>query len=196
MFTIVGLGNPGEEYAYTRHNAGREILMMLAKKHDFSDWKEEGKLKALKADGKLGKSKVQFILPDNFMNNSGKSVAPLIKSKKDLAQLVIIYDDIDLPIGNMKISFNKSAGGHRGMESIIKNLKSQEFLRIRIGIASATPSGKIKKPKGEKAVITYLMTPFREKEMAELKKLGKRIDEALVMIMTEGHPKAMSLYND
>ncbi len=200
MFTIVGLGNPGDEYENTRHNTGREILRMIAKKGDFSEWKEEGKLKALISSGKIGSppagGKVQFILPNNFMNNSGKSVAPLIKSKKDLAQLVVIYDDLDLPLGRLKISFNRSAGGHRGMESIIKNLKSEEFLRIRVGIASETPSGKLKKPKGEKAVVTYLMSVFKEKEMVELKKLSKKVAEALEVIMTEGNQKAMTLFNN
>lgn len=196
MFTIVGLGNPGEEYENSRHNTGREILRMIAKKGDFSEWKEEGKLKALVSVGKIGKTKVQFILPNNFMNNSGKSVAPLIKSKKDLAGLIVVYDDMDLPLGRMKISFNRSSGGHRGMESIIKNLKSEEFTRIRIGIASSTPSGKLKKPKGEKAVIAYLMSVFKDVEMSEIKKLSKKVAEASEVLMTEGLGKAMTLFNN
>ena len=118
MKLVVGLGNPGKEYENTRHNAGRILVGMIEKK--------------------LEGSKIKFITPDTFMNNSGKAVAPLVKSKKDLAQLVVIYDDIDLPLGKIKISFNRSSGGHNGLNSVIKSLKSQEFLRIRVGI---TPTG-------------------------------------------------------
>ena len=85
------------------------------------------------------------------MNNSGKSLFPLIKSKKTAEQLVVVYDDLDLPLGTLKVSFNRGSGGHRGLDSIIKALKTREFTRIRIGTSSATPSGKIKKPIGEKS---------------------------------------------
>ncbi|HEY4714961.1 MAG TPA: aminoacyl-tRNA hydrolase [Candidatus Paceibacterota bacterium] len=195
MFTIVGLGNPGVEYENTRHNAGREILKIISKKEGFSEWKEEGKLKALLSAGKIGKNKVQLVLPNNMMNNSGASVVPIIKSKKDLAQLVVIYDDMDLPMGKIKISHNRSSGGHRGLESIIKKLKSEEFTRIRVGISVATPSGKIKKPKGEKAVIQYLMSPMKDKELTELKKTSKTISLALDTFMTSGLQSAMTNFN-
>ena len=174
MKLVVGLGNPGEEYKNTRHNTGRLIL----------GWVEQ------KLDGKI-----KFLTPDNFMNNSGKAVAPFVKSKKDLKDLIVIYDDIDLPLGKMKISFNRSSGGHRGLNSIIKALKSEEFLRVRIGIAPTTPAGKIKKPKGEKAVINFILGGFRKNELETLKKLSKKVAEAIEMIFSEGKEKAMSLYN-
>ena len=123
MKLIVGLGNPGKEYENTRHNTGRILVEILEKKL-------EGK-------------KIKFLTPDTFMNNSGKAVAPLIKSKKDLKDLVVIYDDIDLPFGKIKISFNRSSGGHNGLGSIIKHLKSEEFLRIRVGISPATPKDSV-----------------------------------------------------
>ena len=175
MKLVVGLGNPGEEYENTRHNTGRVMVGMIQKKL-------EGK-------------KIKFITPDTFMNNSGKAVVFLVKTKKDLKDLVVIYDDIDLPIGKMKISFNRSSGGHNGLNSIIKSLKSQEFVRIRVGIAPATPSGKIRKPKGEKAMLNFLLGEFKEKELAELKKLSKKVAEAVEMIFSESKEKAMSLYN-
>ena len=129
------------------------------------------------------------------MNNSGKAVAPLVKSKKDLQDLVVIYDDIDLPLGKMKISFNHSSGGHNGLNSVIKALKSQEFLRIRVGISPATPSGKIRKPKGEKAVLNFLLGEYKKSEMETIKKLSKKVAEAVEMIFAESKEKAMSLYN-
>jgi len=176
MKLIVGLGNPGEEYRNSRHNTGFIMLSMVEKKLSLKD-------------------KVKFVYPDKFMNNSGKVVGPLVKSKKDLKDLVVIYDDIDLPIGKMKISFNRSSGGHNGLGSIIKALKTEEFLRIRIGISPETPSGKLRKPKGEKDVLKLLLGKYKEKEMAELKKLSKKVTEAIEIIFMEGKDKAMSLYN-
>ncbi|MFA4975616.1 MAG: aminoacyl-tRNA hydrolase [Candidatus Paceibacterota bacterium] len=173
MKLIVGLGNPGEEYKNSRHNTGFIMLAMVEKKLNLKD-------------------KVKFVYPDKFMNNSGKVVGPLIKSKKDLKDLVVIYDDIDLPIGKMKISFNRSSGGHNGLGSIIKALKSEEFVRIRVGISPVTPSGKIKKPKD---VLKFLLGEYKEKELSELKKLSKKVAQALETIVTEGKDKAMSLYN-
>ncbi len=195
MITVVGLGNPGEEYAVTRHNAGRIILQTLAKKNDFSDWRDDKKTKALFSAGKLGSKKMQFVLPDNFMNNSGGSVKPLVKAKKDLENLVVIYDDLDLPIGRMKISFDRGDGGHNGLASIIKAVKSREFVRIRIGISPETPGGKMKKPSGEKAVLDFLLKNFKEAELAELKKLSKKAGEALECFAADGKEKMMSIYN-
>lgn len=196
MHIIVGLGNPGEEYKGTRHNAGRIILELIAKKEGFSAWREEGKIKALVSEGKIGKEKCMFVLPDNFMNNSGKSVAPLIKSKKQLGDLLVIYDDLDLPIGKFRISFNRSSGGHNGLESIIKNLKSMEFHRIRVGLSPVTASGKTKRPKGDaEKTVKFLMGKFKDPEMAELKKISKKIAEAIEMLFGESANKAMSIYN-
>lgn len=175
MKLIVGLGNPGTEYENTRHNAGRIIVEILSKK--------------------LEDKKIKFLTPDTFMNNSGKAVAPLIKSKKDLKDLIVIYDDIDLPIGKIRISYNRSSGGHNGVGSIIKHLKSQEFTRIRIGVSPHTPTGKIKKPKGEDAVLKFLLGEFKKPELEEIKKLSKKIGEAIEMYYAEGKDKAMSLFN-
>ncbi len=179
MKLIVGLGNPGEEYLNTRHNAGRIVASIL-----------ENKL-----DKENNKQKIKFLVPDTFMNHSGKAVVPFVKTKKDLQDLIVIYDDIDLPLGKIKISFNRSAGGHNGLRSIIKSLKSEEFLRIRVGIAPATPSGKIRKPSGEKAVLNFLLGEFKKSELETIKKLSKKVAEAVEMIYGESKEKAMSLFN-
>jgi PTH1 family peptidyl-tRNA hydrolase len=199
---IVGLGNPGKEYEDTRHNAGRVILMLIAKKCAFSDWRKDGTLGALVAEGKLGKEKCMFVLPENFMNTSGASVAPLIPSsslkarKQALANLVVVYDDLDLPLGSFRISYNRSSGGHNGVESIIKKVKSQEFYRIRIGLSPQTPSGKTKRPKGgAEKTVKFLMNTFKDPEMAVLKKESKKIAEAIEMLFAESANKAMSIFN-
>jgi peptidyl-tRNA hydrolase, PTH1 family len=112
MMLIVGLGNPGKEYENTRHNAGRIILDKIAKANDFSEWKDDMKLKSLRVKGELDSLKVEFLLPNTFMNNSGNAVAPLIDSPKKLKNLIIVYDDLDLPLGSLKISYDRSSGGH------------------------------------------------------------------------------------
>lgn len=177
MSIIFGLGNIGEEYKNTRHNAGKIIADLVQKKLE---------------DKKL---KIKFVEIDNFMNNSGKTISYFIKSKKDLERLVVIYDDIDLPLGKIKISFNRSSGGHNGVGSIIKTLKTEEFLRIRIGITPTTPTGKIKKPKGEDKILKFLLGEFKKEELDILKKVAKNVAEAIEVIEKESYQKAMTLYN-
>jgi len=192
---IVGLGNPGEEYKNSRHNTGRIILENIAKANGFLEWKNNMKLKSLHAKGEIGNEKFDFILPETFMNNSGNAVCQVIDDKKKLKNLVVIYDDMDLPIGSLKISFNRSSGGHNGLESIIKKVKSQEFIRIRIGVSPHTPTGKMKKPKGEEAILKFLLGKYKEDELKEIKKISKKVSEIIEMIAKEGKDKAMSLYN-
>ena len=192
---IVGLGNPGTEYKNTRHNTGRLVLDIFRQKNDLPDWKENRKLKSLVSAGKIGKTKISLLLPDTFMNKSGEAVSKLIKSKKVAENLVVIHDDLDLPLGRFKISFNHGAGGHRGVLSIVKALKTEAFTRIRVGIAPVTPSGKTKKPFGEKAVIDFILGEFKTKELEILKKTAKKIIEALGTIASEGKEKAMGKFN-
>lgn len=193
-YIFVGLGNPGDEYKLTRHNTGRILLEGLAKSLD-AEWKVDKKLNSTVSKVKIGKTPVTLVLPDTFMNNSGKAVKPLITSVKGAEKLLVIYDDLDLPFGTNKISFNKSSGGHRGLESIIKSIKTEKFARIRVGISPTTPSGKIKKPKGEDAVTKVIMGKFKDDEMKELKKLSKKVNEALETFVSEGLEKTMTGFN-
>jgi PTH1 family peptidyl-tRNA hydrolase len=176
---VVGLGNKGEEYENTRHNTGKILVSLLEKKFE-----KEG-----------NKEKVKFLVPNTFMNLSGGAVAKVVTNKKAVTELIVIYDDIDLPLGKIKISFNRSSGGHNGLASIIKALKTEEFVRIRVGVSPVTPTGKLKKPKGEEAVIKFLLGEFKKPELEEIKKLTKKIYEAMLCIYTESKDKAMSLYN-
>lgn len=195
QYFIVGLGNPGEEYADTRHNAGRMVVEQFRKKNDFPEWKRDAGLKALIAKGAFGKDKVTLVAPDNFMNVSGKSVAPLVKNAKDAERTIVVYDDLDLPLGTMKISFNRSSGGHKGVESVIKALQTAAFARLRVGICPVTPSGKPRKPKGEEAILDFIVGPFKKPEMEVMKKTAKKAVEALALIITEGREKATGEVN-
>ena len=167
MYIVVGLGNPGEEYAKTRHNTGR----MAA---DFVADKVEG---------------IKFVVPDTYMNKSGSFVAKYIKSKKAVQKLIVIYDDLDLPLGALKISYNRSSGGHRGLESVIKALKTEEFIRIRIGISPK------KKPQGEKAVEKHILSEFKKPELEILKKVFKKVKETVETIVGDGKEVAMNRFN-
>ncbi len=195
MFIIVGLGNPGEEYENTRHNMGRIILDYYAKKNKFDDWLEDGKLKAIISDGKIEKSKVKLIKPETFMNKSGLSVKSLVTNKKKAEKLIVIYDDLDLALGEIKISFNKGTGGHKGLESIAKTIKTKEFIRLRVGITPVTAKGTLKKIRGDKKVLDFLMKDFSKKDLEILKKARLKIAKALDSIITDGRVKAMNQFN-
>jgi len=169
MYYIVGLGNPGEEYELTRHNTGRLALADFAKNN-------------------------KVIFPDTFMNNSGKALKNLIKSKKAAKNLIVVHDDIDLPLGRFKIVFGRDSAGHKGVESVIKNIKTKDFIRIRVGTSPITPGGKIKKPPAEK-VIAHIIGKFKPAELKIVNKLSKKITSAIEVITKEGLQKAMSLYN-
>jgi PTH1 family peptidyl-tRNA hydrolase len=193
MFLIVGLGNPGKEYEESRHNTGRIILDNILGE---VTWGESFKENALYYKDKIGKKEVEYLKPQTFMNNSGVAVSyAQTKHKIKPKDIIVIYDDIDLPLGSLKISFNRSSGGHNGLESVIKKLKSREFVRIRIGVSPVTPTGKIKKPKGDKAVLKFLLGNFKEDELKKIKKLSKKVSEILTILSSDGKEKAMSLYN-
>lgn len=158
----------------TRHNTGRLAL---------ADFVKNGE-----------KKKVKVIFPETFMNNSGKALKPIITSKKKAGDLIVVHDDLDLPLGRFKLAFGSGSAGHKGVESIIKNIKTKDFIRIRIGISPTTLSGKIKKPDAKK-VVAYIIGKFKPKEIQIIRKVSKKITPAIEAIVNEGLQKAMSLYN-
>mgnify|MGYP003441252848 CR=1 FL=1 len=161
MYTIIGLGNPGVEYEKTRHNTGKMAVDALESKN----------------------VKAKYIHQDTFMNKSGSAVAKVVKSKKAAEKLIVIYDDLDLPLGTMKISFNRGSGGHKGLESVVRAVKTKEFIRIRIGIG--------KKSDVEK----HILGKFTPKEQLELKKVFKNLVTAVETIVAEGYESAMTQFN-
>lgn len=193
-FSIVGLGNPGAEYERTRHNAGREAVMQFEKVHGGEGWRHDKKLNALAASAKVGKEKVTLVLPETFMNKSGNAVKPLVGSAKKAEQLVVVHDDLDLPIGSIKIVFNRGSGGHRGVESIMRAIKTEGFVRIRIGVSPKTAKGLAKKPDSSK-VNDFILKKLGAADEKLLKSVYKKVSDALAMIVSEGRERAMGAYN-
>lgn len=194
-YTIVGLGNPGQEYENTRHNTGRIILNFIKNEFSGDDFSFEKKSNALISEIKIGKDKIKLVEPETFMNNSGKSLVYFIKSIKSAEKLIVIYDDFNLPIGKIRISYNRSSGGHNGVESIIKHLKTEAFIRIRIGVAPENSKGNAKVPHGDDKIEKFILGKFKEDEIKILKKISKKVSEAVEMLIKEGRDKAMSIYN-
>ena len=194
-YLIVGLGNPDSEYEKTRHNAGRDVVRLFGEKNNLPEWHEDKKTKSLRSEGKVGKESVTLLLPQTYVNKSGNAVLPLITSKKKAATLVVVHDDMDLPLGRMKISFARNSGGHKGIESIMRAVKTNEFIRLRLGVSPTSASGKTKKPSGEEAVIKFVLGKWKGEQEQEFKKVMKRACEALAMIVTEGKERAMGEFN-
>ena len=189
QWVMVGLGNPGKEYDGTRHNVGRDLLRAVAKKEGVENWKEDTKARSLSAKAELFGKKATLLLPDTYMNNSGSALKSLVATKKDAEKLVVIQDELDLPLGRVKLSFGSSSGGHRGIDSIQKAVKTKEFVRIRVGISPSTPSGKLKKPDADDTN-DFVLGKFKPAEQEKLKKVQKVVAEALELILTEGRDHA------
>jgi PTH1 family peptidyl-tRNA hydrolase len=192
---LVGLGNPGEEFVKTHHNAGRTAVEHFAKKFGAVEWRVDKNAKALVVKVSEDGVVATCVLPDTFMNKSGSAVAKYVKSIKAAQKLVVVYDDFDLPIGRIKISFARSSGGHKGVESIMRALKTDQFIRIRIGIAPENAKGNAKVITGKEKVLKLILGKFKPAEEAELKKVWKKVSEALATIVRDGYVKAMNGFN-
>ncbi len=196
MHYIVGLGNPKNEYVDTRHNVGFMAVDGLYEKLvEQTDWRTDKTANAHVATGYLGEEKVTLVKPQTFMNRSGGAVARFVTSIKKAEKLTVIYDDIDLPFGKVSIAFDRGSGGHKGIESIVRALKTKAFTRVRVGIAPTTPSGKIKKPRGEEAVQAFLLGGFSKKEREVLGAILDRAAHAGALVATRGRAEAMQEIN-
>ena len=194
-YIIVGLGNPEPDYADTRHNAGRMVLEYLKNEKGFPEWENRKEIKARTSVGELGKEPVVLVEPDNYMNNSGESLEKLVKDEKEAESLIVVHDDIDLPIGTLRISFDRGSGGHRGVESIVRSIKTYAFTRIRVGIAPVSPEGVTRKPEGERAVERYVLKKFTTEEREKIDQVTKNAASAIETIISAGRDKAMCEWN-
>lgn len=193
---IIGLGNPGAEYAKTRHNAGRMAVELFAKREGFDDFALRKAAQALVVQDALDGEKVTLVLPEVYMNHSGKAAVPFVKSVKAARGLLVVRDDLDMPLGTIKMTmYGRGAGGHKGVESIMRALRTKEFAQLKIGISGATAKGKVKKPSDEEKVVKHVVGKFKPAEEVLLKKTLKRAADAMRLFATDGIEKAMLAAN-
>lgn len=185
LYLIAGLGNPGRQYEATRHNIGFEVIDYVSQKHHIR--LNKLKHRALFGEGRLGGVRVILAKPQTFMNLSGECIRDIVNYYKiPLENIVIVYDDISLPTGAIRIRARGSAGGHNGMKSIIYHLQSDEFTRLRIGIGAPQHKGDL---------TGYVLVRFSDNEAKEIADAIKTAAEALLCIIQEGAPSAAGKYN-
>jgi len=187
MFLISGLGNPGKKYQKTWHNFGFLVIDEFAKKNRFPEFKLVKKFQAkITKKSVLGKE-IILVKPQTFMNSSGIAIEAIIRNLKlPISNLWVVHDDISLPLGKIKISKNRGAGGHKGVESIIEKLKSKNFVRFRLGIKPQNFSGQIKE---------FVLKTFNKNEEKFIKNVIATTVEAIEFALKSGLEKAMQKYN-
>jgi PTH1 family peptidyl-tRNA hydrolase len=185
MFLVVGLGNPGKEYENARHNVGYRVIQSLAEALGIS-------LGAVGCRARVGKgeknsSPIVLAQPLTFVNSSGESVKGLIDNYDiPLENLVVIHDDLDLPLGTIRLKMKGSSGGHKGVDSIIYHLESDEFGRVRIGIG---------RPPGRQDPADFVLSDFTQQEKEEISVAVQEGADAVICIIKEGFQTAMNKYN-
>jgi len=193
MKLIIGLGNPGRTYTDNRHNVGFTCLNHFAKTRGIRFDKKQGKARI--GTGEVASNKIVVAKPQTYMNLSGQSVSLLVrKFDINLNNLMVIHDDLDLPLGKIRIRSGGSSGGHKGIDSIITDLGSQDFLRLRVGI------GRPIKNEGsaefsEDEIINYVLSDFTPDEKQAIIKVIPKVSEAILCLLTEGLAAAMNKHN-
>ena len=192
MKLIVGLGNPGRGYAHNRHNVGFVCLNHFARTQGIRFDRKQGKARI--GTGEVAGSKVLLARPQTYMNLSGQSVSRLIKKFNiNLNDLLVIHDDLDLPLGKIRLRHGSSSGGHKGIDSIISSLGSQDFTRLRVGIGRPTTEGLV--PTSEADIIAYVLSNFTSEEKQIIVQVILRAGEVIYCLLTEGLVVAMNKYN-
>lgn len=184
MYIIAGLGNPGKKYENTRHNLGFITVDQLAKKMGIKI--DKIKFKSLVGEGRIGTEKVVLIKPQTFMNNSGEAIREVMDFyKAEPENLMVIYDDVDIPTGNIRIRTGGSGGTHNGMRSIISLIHTDRFPRIRVGIG--------REERGD--LVDYVLGGFNKEEVEPLERACTRAMEAAICYVENGIDIAMNRYN-
>ena len=191
MKLIVGLGNPGKTYAHNRHNVGFRCLNHFARLHSIRF--DHRQCRARVGIAKVRGGKLLLAKPGTFMNLSGNSVACLVhKHDIPLSDLLVIYDDLDLPLGRIRLRQSGGSGGHKGMNSIISALGSEDFPRIRVGIGRPQAE---EQSINEDAIVNYVLSDFSPQEEAIIKPIIVKMAEAVDYFLTQGIEAAMSKFN-
>ncbi len=183
MFLIIGLGNPTDKYANTRHNLGFMLIDLLAEKANISVKREE--CRALIGRCEIENETVELVKPQTFMNLSGESVAGLLKKRKD-AKIIVITDDLALPIGKIRLRARGSAGGHNGLKSIIACLGTDEFMRLKIGIQPEHPINDTAR---------FVLDKFSKQDFEIIDKVLEESVDAIHSVISNGIEKAMTQFN-
>ena len=185
MKVIVGLGNPGREYAATKHNVGFMFIDALAEKLSVTDWKE--KFTAQIGEGRIGSEKVLLVKPQTYMNNSGEAVGPLMSFYKlPVEDCIVVHDDMDIPAGTIRIRKKGSAGGHNGIKSILAHIGDEHFARVRIGIG---------RPLQGWTVVNHVLAPFSEEDVPKINEAIKYLLPAVECIVNDDVDMAMNKFN-
>ena len=193
MNLIIGLGNPGQGYARNRHNIGFICVNHLARTYGIRFDKGQGRARV--ATGEIAGGKVVLAKPHTFMNRSGESVSRLVKRfNVSPSDLLVIHDDLDLPLGKVRIRQDGSSGGHKGIESIISSLGSQDFLRLRVGIGRPNPAQDSTEV-SEADIVAYVLSDFTPEQKQIIAGVIPRVSETIYSILTEGLTAAMNKYN-
>ncbi|MFC2006785.1 aminoacyl-tRNA hydrolase [Chloroflexota bacterium] len=187
MKLIIGLGNPGRGYSLNRHNLGFMCLNHFAKTHGIPFDRKQGKARIGKIN--IATNEVILARPQTYMNRSGQAVSKLVKRFNITPDdLIIIYDDLDLPLGKIRLRYDGSSAGHRGIESIIAELGSQDFTRIRVGIGHPAEAT-------ENTIFSYVLSDFTSEEKLTVLQVIPKVSEAILCLLTEGLTAAMNKYN-
>ena len=185
MKLIVGLGNPGSEYAKTKHNGGWMFVDRMAERIGATGWEE--KEKGMVAEGRVGAEKVLLVKPMTYMNNSGECVDPLMRwYKLGPEDVLVVHDDMDIPAGTIRIRKKGSAGGHNGIKSLIAHIGSEKFIRVRIGIGRPLPG---------RTVINHVLEPFAAEDVPRIAEAIEYLQPAVDCIINEDVDMAMNRYN-
>ncbi len=194
MHYIVALGNIGNKYKNTRHNVGWTVLDYFIESERLPSLVDSAQFSGGISRGVILAQEVVILFPHTFMNKSGSAVRKLVP-KEEIENLVVVYDDIDLPMGEIKISVGRGAGGHNGVASIIEALGSKDFVRIRVGIAPVSFwTGKARRPEAA-ALSRHVLGNFTRREEAKLAETKETVRDAIKTIITEGVGVAMNKYN-
>jgi len=193
MKLIVGLGNPGRKYAHSRHNIGFMCLSRFARRHGIRFDKRQ--CQARIGSGEVAGNKVVVAKPQTFMNRSGEAVRRLVnKYNISLDNLIVIHDELDLPLGKIRIRPRGGAAGHKGIVSIIACLGSQDFTRIRVGIGRPTIAEDSAET-SEVDIIAYVLSDFTSEEKQIITRVIPQVSEVIYCLLTEGLAVAMNRYN-
>lgn len=181
---IALLGNPGKGYENTKHNAAWIVSDAWS-----LDWKENKYGESIEAE----KDGFVFVKPQTFMNESGRSILWYLKKRDEKPEnVVVVYDDVDLPVGTVRVSFNRGSGGHNGIKSIEQTLGTPEFTRVRLGVARKNEEGKALLPESRK---DFVLSSFSQDDKKEIESLSEKVMNILLTIQKDGYEKAMNEFN-